>query len=136
MQFLIVKRAYIQVFADRANISDHQPLHAFSLQRADQVAGKFVFDILDLVLQCSQLFLFAVDELFASPGARLFAGDSAIQFSFELVLILPFAAQEPPIHDVGVKPIMRNGRVYLAEVNACTLLCSANLIIRLLFLSF
>ena len=78
MQFLIVGRANIQVFADRANIADHQPLHPFSLQRADQFAGKFMFDILDLVLYFSQLFLLCAYELFASLGSLLFSGDTAI----------------------------------------------------------
>ena len=78
MQFLIVGRANIQVGADRANVSDHQPLHPFSLQSADQFAGEFMFDILDLVLHFSQLFLLGANELFASLGAWLFAGDSAI----------------------------------------------------------
>ncbi len=78
MQFLIVGRANIQVFADRANIPDHQPLHPFSLQRADQFAGEFMFDILDLVLHFFQLFLLCANELFAALGALLFSGDPAI----------------------------------------------------------
>jgi len=78
MQFLIVGRANIQVFTDRANISDHQPLHPFSLQRADQFTGELMFDILDLVLHFSQLFLLCANKLFASLGALLFSGDTTI----------------------------------------------------------
>ena len=77
MQFLIVERANIQVSADRANISDHQPLHPFTSQRADKFAGEFVLYILDLVLHFSQLFPLAMSEFFASPGAGLFSGDTA-----------------------------------------------------------
>ena len=50
----------------------------------------------------------------------------------ELVLILPFGAQEPSVENVGVRAIVGDGRVDFPQVDACAQERSALLLVFIL----
>lgn len=66
VNLLVVGGADIVVLPDSAHIANDQRLHAFSVQRGNELCGLFVLDILDLVFELAELPLLGLDQAFAS----------------------------------------------------------------------
>jgi len=117
MEFLIGFGAFIQTVPDRAHIANDQLLDTLLVQRVDQIAGKFVLDILDLVRELAQTFLLGADQFPAPPASLLAVGNLRVQLCHELVAVLPFATQQAPIEQVSAFPIAGDPRMDLAQVD-------------------
>ena len=123
MNFLVIGMSNIVILPDISHIANDHGLHACLMQRGDEPRGLLVLNILDLVLQYLQLPLLRPDEPLAAFGTFLHAAiDAAIELGLELIAVLDFRAQEPPIQDVGLLAIVRDRHMHLAQVNACHLL--------------
>ena len=134
MEFLIGLGAFIQAVPDRAHIANDQLLDALPVQRVDQIAGKFVLDVLDLVLELTQPLLLGADQFPAPLASLLAAGNLRVHPGDELVAVLSLAAQQAPIEQVNALPIVGNRRMHLTQVDARAVFRSPFLRGQLLFL--
>src|SRR6266705_894743 len=113
----------IVILPDISHIANDHSLHACLMQRGDESRGRLVLNILDLVLQFLQLPLLRPDEPLVAFGTFLHAAiDAAIELGLELIAVLDFRPQEPPIQDVGLLAIVSHRHMHLAQVNPCHLL--------------
>ncbi len=119
MELLVIGGANIQVLPYIAHISNHKRLDTLLMQCRDESTCLFVFHIGYLMFQFPQLLLLGTNEFLSATRAFLLPVDLLVQMFLELVAILSLGTQMPPIEDMRLLTIMRDGHVYLTEVNAC-----------------
>src|SRR2546421_10125285 len=102
MDLLIGLSANINMLPKISNVADDHGLHAILIERGNKSRCLLMFDILDLILDFSELLLLRFDQLFAATGPLLFPVDFLAQLFLQLVLILPLGAEIPPIEDVSI----------------------------------
>ncbi len=92
MNFLVIGGANIVLLSDIAHVANDHGLHALSIQRGNKSRCLLVFDILDLIAQLSQLFVFRSNELLSSAGTLLLPVDLFRKMFQKFVAILPLGS--------------------------------------------
>ena len=125
MDLLIGLSANINMLPKISNVADdhglHALLHALLIERGNKSRCLLMFDILDLILDFSELLLLRFDQLFAATGPLLFPVDFLAQLFLQLVLILPFSTKYAPIDDMCMGTIMRDSHMDLTQIDTCNL---------------
>jgi hypothetical protein len=116
---LVIFRANIGLLSQITHVANDQRSHACLVQRGDKSRGLLVLNLPDLVLDFLELFLLGADDPLAALGALLHTPiDAAVQFRLQLVAVLHFGTQEPPVEDMRLRPIVGGGHMYFAQVDA------------------
>ena len=120
VNLLVIGGANISRLPDIAHIANDQRSHACLVQRGDQFACLLVLNLSNLVFDLLQLFLFRADDALAPlrPFLHL-AVDAGIEGGLQLVAVLDFGAQDPPIENMRVGAIVSRRHMHFAKINAC-----------------
>ena len=79
--------------------------------------GLLVLDRFNLMFELLELFLLGADDPLAPLAAFLHtAVNAGVDYGLQLVAVLHFGTQEPPVEDVRLGAVMGDGHMHLAQV--------------------
>ena len=117
VDLLIVCVSNICVQSQITHVANDQRLHACLMQRGDEARGLLVLDRFDLMFELLELFLLGADDPLAPLAAFLHTAVNArVEYGLQLVAVLHFGTQEPPVEDVRLGAVMGGGHMHLAQV--------------------
>ncbi len=118
VNLLVVRRANIVALPKIAHIANHERLDACFMQRRYQVRRLLVLDLVNLLFDLLELFLFGTDDPLAPLAALLHVPiDAAVESRLQLIAVLHFGTQEPPVEDMGLGAIMTDRHMDFPKIN-------------------
>ena len=107
VNLLIVLGANIRIMPQIAHIADDQRSDASLVERRYQVRRLLVFQVSNLLSDLLELPLLGADDSLAPLRPLLHASINAgVEHRLELVPVLDFGAQEPPVQKMGLFPVV------------------------------